>query len=361
MTTVDRLRRRTAAAVATVRYAASRRSSIRYLGWLGQRNLGDEAVHQALAHYFAPRSLAWRPDRPPARLERLARPRRHDLTVLGGGTLIGGRYLVDLLAEPRPERRAVFGAGVIDPDFPHSYRQGADALDRWVDALGDVGLLGVRGPRSRALLGDRGIDAPVLGDPVARFVQPEEWRAPSGTRTIGINVGHSGGAVWGSELAMLATLSAMVRSLAERGWTVEFYVVWPPDLPVTRMVMADSGSRGAVVHQGYDRADRFLASVRHLDAFVGVKLHAVALATCAGVPAAAIEYHPKCRDFMASIDLDRLAVRSDELDVAGLLDVVDELESDGPVIAKTARTRLVDFRARQQAAADVLLHHISRN
>lgn len=358
--------RRIAPTQTTVRYLRTSPSSIRYLGWLGQRNLGDEAVHQALQHYLGPHELAWRPERIPGLLDGRARKGSHSLTVLGGGTLIGGRYVSDFAEESDASRRAVFGSGVIDPTFPHSYRAGVEPLDRWIDAMEGIAVLGVRGPHSQQILADRGVDAPVLGDPVAAFVQEEcHWRPASKEtgveRVLGVNVGQSAGGMFGSELDMLKHTADTVRSYVDRGWTIEYFVVWPEDLAVTKIFARDVNTRESTIHRIYDRATDFLAASRHLDAFVGVKLHAVALAACAGVPSASIAYQPKCLDFLASIGLERLAVRSDQMSRGELARVIDELVDDGESISRTAIGSLGDLRNRQVEAAAVLTGLVDRS
>ena len=55
------------------------------------------------------------------------------------------------------------------------------------------------------------------------------------------------------------------------------------------------------IHCIYDDHELFTSKVRELTAFVGMKLHATALATCALTPSVMLEYRPKCRDYMQSI------------------------------------------------------------
>lgn len=336
-------------------YLSSGGGSVRCLGWRGHQNLGDEVVFEALERHFAPHRLTWRPEEMPKLLQRTADRVEHPLTILGGGTLIGGRYLDALLAQPDPERRAVFGAGVIDPEFPHSYRSGREALDRWVKGLAEVGYIGVRGPRSKAILSQRGLDAEVLGDPVAAFATDDGFWAPGPNRTVGINVGRSAGGVWGSEIEMLAGLAAAVRKLTAAGWKVEYHVAYPPDLEVTELFARDTNTASSPIHTCYDRAEPFIDRTRHLTAFLGLKLHAVALAVCAGVPAASIEYHPKCRDFMGSLELDHLAINSADLDPDRVVEIVTQLEADGSAISAHGLARLREQRARQQEVARNLM------
>lgn len=330
----------------------------RVLGWRGHHNLGDEVVYDAVARHFAPHPVTWRPEFVPGVLRSRVERTTHRLTILGGGTLLGGRYLDDFLGEPDPARRAVFGAGVIDPAFPHSYRTGREALDHWVDALDGVAHIGVRGPRSVELLADRGVDAELLGDPVAAFAPDRPDRPnPDAPRVLGVNVGASAGGMWGDGDAMLDAYAVAVRQLAAAGWSLEYHVVTPPDVAVTRRFMATTRTESAPLVVNHHDGDRAIATMTRLSAFVGVKLHAVALAACGAVPTVSLEYHPKCRDFMASIGRDNWTLHGAHVTPSAIVDAVLGAAAD-PAGAAAAHAVLLDQRERQREfAAELLGQH----
>ena len=80
--------------------------------------------------------------------------------------------------------------------------------------------------------------------------------------------------------------------------------------------------------------------------FVGIKLHAVALAMCANVPALMVEYRPKCLEFMNTMGMGRFVVRSDAITVAGLETLTETLNSEGQEISASIRAAMVPVRQR---------------
>lgn len=338
----------------------SRLRGARYLGWLGHGNLGDEVMFDAVRSYVSPMPLYALPDRP-ARWHRAAEAMaRRSPVVLGGGTLIGSPGLALPYARGvQGPGAAVFGAGVMDPEFPHFYR-GRDAvaeLRQWAELLADSTYVGVRGPRSAELLHDHGLEVEIVGDPACFFVRDDEFWTPAGGRHVSINVGQAWGRTWGSEEDLLGSLVGLVGGLVRGGARMEFLVVWPEDLPVATRIANESGAHGAPIHTVYDDAEGFQQLVRGADLFIGVKLHASALAAVAGVPVLCLEYQPKCRDFMRSLEAEEACVRTDRLDVASTIDLAWELAGDGPSrshrqlrAARALRSRQVDAGRRVREA-----------
>jgi hypothetical protein len=285
-------------------------------------------MFDAVRNYLQPHPVFTVPDRP-RRLQRAASAWvRRSPVILGGGTLIGSPGLVSPYREGvRGSGAVVFGAGVMDPEFPHFYR-GRDAaveLGQWVDLLGESRYVGVRGPRSVALLRDRGLEAELLGDPVCFYAREVAFWKPAGERRIGVNLGQAWGRVWGSEETLVASLVDLVAGLVRGGAKIELFVVWPEDLAVARQIARESGAGSSPIHAVYEDAERFQQLVRRLDLFVGLKLHATALAAVAGVPVLCLEYQPKCRDFMRSLEVEDACVRTDQLVIDDTVDLVWDL------------------------------------
>ena len=328
------------------RYLFDRRARIAYIGWLDHHNLGDEAVYEATKQCFG-RPFAHRPDILP---EWLARLGRHDGLVLGGGTLIGGRFLSMVQSAPL-SRQVVFGTGVIDPRYPHSYPEGTEVLDGWASHLRGVEHVGVRGPRSAEILEELGVHAEVIGDPIAQFAVDRPLGDPDGP--VAVNVGHSFGKMWGSEYRALAGMVDTVSQLRARGTSVEYVVVWPGDMATTRQVAAQSGTGDAPVHAIYDRGTDFVQLASRWQAIVALKLHAAALGVCCGLPTVALEYHPKCQDFMSSVGLGDQVVRTDALEPDVVLDRMDSSASSDS--SSSALAALAELAGRQRLLADQVL------
>ena len=102
---------------------------------------------------------------------------------------------------------------------------------------------------------------------------------------------------------------------------MRWFVVWPQDLKITKRAVELSNT-SSEIYEIYDNHLEFLRLVRNLNYFVGMKLHATILATCAFVPSLMLEYRPKCRDYMRSIDQEDATVRTDQFDAGSVWEKV---------------------------------------
>jgi polysaccharide pyruvyl transferase WcaK-like protein len=307
-----------------------------YIGWTGHGNLGDDAIAEAIRVALAPARLSDVPLYPHDLAQRLKGHDRFGLRrahpLLGGGTVIGRtnwRVHVRtalLLAWARPA--VMIGAGVEDPAFSgtHSFSSPQE-LGRWRRVLGHFDRVTVRGPRSRDLLGDVGIEAEVVGDP-ALLLRPTR-AVDAEDRTLGVALGF-GDDLWGhSQDDVIDAIGSAIRALVGRGWRVRFFIVNPEDradaMACARRAGLDPEKAELLTTS---RSAEFMDQVSRCTVVVGERLHAVVLAAAAGVPAVMVEYQPKCRDFMASIDRSEWCVRTDEITPMRVLERVEALADD---------------------------------
>src|SRR5205823_8749709 len=94
--------------------------------------------------------------------------------------------------------------------------------------------------------------------------------------------------------------------------------------------------------------------------FVGVKLHSVIAACCVQTPAIMVGYQPKCTDFMRTMDLEHYLIRTDALELDGLMALIAEVSADSEAIRQKQfeqcqfyRERLLDFRDRTLASVGI--------
>jgi polysaccharide pyruvyl transferase WcaK-like protein len=277
----------------------SRRTTVAYVGgWLGKHNLGDEALFSAYEALFPQVNLVhFNGGRVSQLLSRNLPGVKAGL--LGGGTLIGptpGFLRIARAFVKGGQKLIVFGTGVEDPGFWPS----GSTLEEWRQLLERCPFIGVRGPISAEQLSSAGMkDIHIVGDPIVTFAHEEINSFPI-PNSIGLNIGTSGAKVWGNEAQICEEMIALAKRAREAKWQVDWFVVWPNDLEITRRAAAASGTSERI-HQIYDEHQLFTAEVRKLSAFVGMKLHATALATCALTPSVMLEYRPKCRDYMQTI------------------------------------------------------------
>ena len=332
--------------------------SMLYTGAVSNQNIGDEAMYEAVRSYFEPLPVVGA--KPPKRLPFLARHmerKRHLATILGGGTLILredtdclSRFFEQYVAAcDRSERSIVFGTGV------GSVRDPETELAHWKPHLERCHFIGVRGPDSRQALSRLGIMSKVIGDPAACFVQAEGRWNPDRKRLLGVNIGHI---VWDapcpSQQPLNRALAEFISVQIRRGWQVEFFCVWPADMPVIETVAAMAGIKTPVVRCHFFDGASFVHDVGRLSAFVGMKLHSGILAMCAGVPTILIRYSAKCMDYMKSVNMARFCPDVGEAS-AGLLDsLFDELLKDSGAVSRCVLERLNSYRARQHETSQQL-------
>jgi polysaccharide pyruvyl transferase WcaK-like protein len=327
-----------------------RRLPVAYVGgWLGKHNLGDEALLEAYRFLFPSINFAHF-DGGRIATQMVRRLPGLKAGMLGGGTLIGQEEVwLDIprrFLELRP-RLVVFGTGVEEPSF----WGGTGRLDAWKPLLERCQYIGVRGPRSAELLAEVGFPGiEVVGDPVLAFAEKDIVRTHA-PNSIGLNIGTSDGNVWGYETRIRDEVAALAKTAREAGWKVEWFVVWPKDMELTRQAALASGT-AQHIHVICEDHRRFIRQARELTAFVGMKLHATVLATCALTPSIMLEYRPKCRDYMQSIGQDRFTFKTDSLRAGEIWEIVREWGRDRLSAAASLAEAIHSRQEKQRAAAE---------
>jgi Polysaccharide pyruvyl transferase len=334
------------------RYSCAQPDSLHYCGWIGYGNLGDEAMFSATRRTFGPMRVAGLklPNRP-AWLKRYFQRKKHCAALLGGGTMIvrpsdgGPRFFPNFRdALARHGRGIVFGTGV------HS-RNPAHDLPEWKPLLEKCDFIGVRGPKSAELLQAIDVNAEVIGDPAASLVQPEGFWQPK-DRIMGLNLGSLlMGETHPEQDDYNERMSCLIREYRNNGWSMEFFCVYPGDLDTIRRITHKGGLTDPIIHNHYWDAQRFMRAVRSMTVFVSTKLHAAILSLCAGVPTLAVNYQPKCEDFMLSVDSQRYSVPLAEIGSGVFCERLDELTKGGHTITASIRSSLQSFKERQLCVA----------
>jgi hypothetical protein len=325
-------------------------------GCPGDLNLGDTVLFEAykklfsrysFVHYKGGRVLSI-----PSRLMRVS-----GYAVLAGGTLIN-RWGLSAFTECMNifNKSYVFGTGVAHPEFWSGNSGWWDTLDQWKPVLQRCDYVGVRGPLSAELLSDIGIQyVEIIGDPVLAYSEePYVDGASYIPNSIGLNIGQSYGRVWGSEESICEEYVKLATLAKNSDWKVEWFVVWPKDLAITQKAALSSGTRDHI-HQIYEDYGTYMTLVKPLSTFVGMKLHAVILATCVYVPSLMLEYRPKCRDYMLSIGQESHNIRTDEFKAEEVWDIVNSWNANRQLLSKALYQSIKPLRDRQLAKAKALM------
>ena len=119
----------------------------------------------------------------------------------------------------------------------------------------------------------------------------------------------------------------LAKNATQAGWKVHWFVVWKNDMDITLEAARKSGTEENI-HQEYYDYKKYFDLVRKMSVFVGMKLHSVALAMCAYVPSVMLEYRPKCRDFMMSVNQQHNNIRTDRFKADDVWEIVKAWNAD---------------------------------
>jgi polysaccharide pyruvyl transferase WcaK-like protein len=254
-------------------------------------------------------------------------PERANLFLMGGGTLVGrsmwrGRLLA---AESISAGPAFFtGVGVEDPSFDGARTYTDDGeLRRWADILAGAEIVTVRGPMSQALLQSVGVHAEIASDP-ALLLQPPQVEHEA--RVLGLNVALPEDLYRDAGSYVDETIS-MAQVLTRDGWNIRLLPFTTSDYSVSEIVAKSLGG-GVEIIEAWHSVPQLLAHIARCDVVVGQRLHAVVLASACAVPAVALDYRPKCRDFQASLGREQWCQSIVALRGPALVDAVMQLHED---------------------------------
>ncbi len=345
--------------------ASHRKPRAAYVGgWLGHNNLGDEALFEAYKELFSGVCLYQvRGYREEATLARITRA--FDSAVLAGGTMIGNNP--NFLARSQrmfniARHRFVFGTGVANYEFwkdkkisdGKSWREN---LSLWCSILERCDYVGVRGPQSQKTLFNAGLkNVEVVGDPVLVFADCSK-SVNYHNKTLGLNFGFGGEHMWDSQKKLFEKIVKLASLARNAGWKVVWFVVWPKDHFIIQNAAKASKTDEHIYTICTDHT-KYMNLVSDLTVFVGMKLHAVALATCAGVPSIMLEYRPKCRDYMKSIQQDHLCERIDLFEAEKVWQRVLDIQSNREQYAAKMAEAISQLQAFQKQKAGRILEII---
>lgn len=280
---------------------------------------------------------------------------KRPLAVLAGGTLINHMCL----RETKEGKNLfgplfVFGTGVAQSSYWHGKVGYQIQENDWQEVLKDSPYVGVRGPLSVSQLKKFNIEGDVFGDPVLSLAQlkDESQQNSIPKKVIGLNVGKSLGFVQGGEENLEKTFINLAKELLERGYSLKWFVVCPEDFSVTQKIVGLTGGSVVSIYKDYKE---YYSELDEVFLFIGTKLHAVCLSLNVSVPSIMIEYRPKCRDFMSSLELEEFSIPAEKVSVAGLFNKIGEIEKDYSKIVHTINTNILNFQKKQpQVVKNVL-------
>jgi len=334
-------------------FLASRKRRAFYVGWDGNENLGDEAVKDAIAEMLS-RTVAIYPSKYLSRAARTFSYRKFDVAILGGGTLINMPTYLGRFINCDAKFRCTFGTGVAIDDFWKKTDRSSSLASDWLNALQATDYVSVRGPLSKRQLIDWGFKGgiEVVGDPALLFADAKIHRKKK-TRVLGINAGCTRDLLWGgSDRVFWGQFLAKLKILGKSGWSFVVFLVTPQDNQFADLACKELATYPIRKVDCTMSAQKYLKETRDVDVFVGEKLHATMLATCTYTPSIMLEYRPKCRDFMASIDSLDMSVRTDQIAGYDLCSKIEELLETADREQRRLHEKVIGMKAKLMLAAN---------
>jgi polysaccharide pyruvyl transferase WcaK-like protein len=334
-----------------------------YIGLVGYENLGDELLYQAHKELFPSHVLEpYRKDTVlVGELARIIGRPFCDHSILGGGTLINDGVWIEKTEHLLRSGSKMFciGTGVATPGF--EARGANDLLSRWVNALNSFEFVGVRGPLSKATLDNAGVKNVIVTGDTALSLTTDDVLPHTSTGVVGLNYGDvAGNPMWGDPARYRKELISTTKELLEEGFAVRLLPVWRDDIPSNESFVAEVNDSRCSLIEVFDSYDAYSRELKKCDFFIGQKLHATIMAFMNGVPSVMIEYRPKCRDFMASLDLDQFIIKTSEFQSKRFWNMFSLLQRDRTSIQAKARHKILEYKKLQLAhskeLAGVLKH-----
>jgi len=308
-------------------------------GFYGQGNLGDEAILMALLREFNKLPelritvFSTRPEevsklhkvksihsrRTREFLRRIYEIKRSNLFILGGGGLLKDygatsanikRWLeLLILAQKLKTKTALCAVGVENIHYPESKRLIRNTLNK-------TNLITVRDNISKKILQQVGVarEIKVTTDP-AVLLNPEPLKTKKliGPPKIIVCIRHwydKGFYIANPEVNknFIKSLSITADFLIENyGASIDFVpfrtTSYDDDRIIAKQVLSYMKYRGkAHIYSCVPEVNEFIKMARQSSLVIGMRLHSLILGTSVGVPVIGLEYMPKVRGYMESID-----------------------------------------------------------
>jgi polysaccharide pyruvyl transferase CsaB len=269
------------------------------------RDAAHTAEHHDVEHVVAARTAS--------REEMLAEVQQLDLLLLGGGGILYDHEVESYLHVARIARRAgvptatyAIGAGPLQrPDDRQAVAEALNAMD----------LVTVREASARRLLEEIGVEdgISVTADP-ALLLEPDalprtaldEEGLRSDRRLVALSVRERGGAsaaaLDGDFHALLATAADFIVHRFDAD--VVFVPMERQDIREAHLVIGrmEASERALVLRRTYSPG-QLRGLMAHFHMAVGMRLHFLLFAACAGVPMAPLPYASKVSSFLESVGM----------------------------------------------------------
>jgi hypothetical protein len=319
--------------------------SINYIGWLGHKNLGDEALYKIIQDIFNSFRLV------PAEMDGADNNLFSPVTIIGGSTGIP-----EWFERLRPTKfNYVFGAGVKDPAFlGYNYIFREDMKVKVMfEKLKIFRYVGVRGNISKALLLRHGINSEVIGDPCLSLRSTILNKKDEAK--IAISIGSDGILHGMDERRLFLEVAKVCRSLKNEGYEPILIPFWEKNVEAVRNL----ATRERIdFFEDWFNIESTLNLINSCKILIGQKLHSLVFAAATGTPFISLEYQPKCYDFVESVGFQDYTIKTDIVSEEKILNLfIAIIENYGEMQKKLAKN-VESYREKQRNFAQNIIRDI---
>lgn len=281
---------------------------IKYIGWLGQNNLGDEICFESIRKMLKESGYKYRKEIEIESGMCSGMSGDENALIIGGGTLLrlasDSRTSIMKFAIQHDIPVYFFGTGVIDIPYETVDKITPEVLD----VMNKSASVCVRGPQSRRNLANNGFfGSKIISDPGLTI--SDEFFNNSNSNKVGINIGSTCHNLFGSEKYVMLAIEKIIDYLSKRGFEVILFPMWDKDFEILKQI--PKTNKFSVVNWSHEISD-LVGLMSQFRFIIGMKLHSIITAACLGIPYASLSYRNKCIDFSEGMNLERYCVKTDE-------------------------------------------------
>jgi len=276
-------------------------NKINYVGWVGHKNVGDEALFLVNKKLFNSYKLV------PLNNKLI----HSGITLFGGGTLLP---MWTMSTARNARYNYAFGVGVRNPIFWGKFEAVMiEQIKRF-----RFRFVGVRGNFSRKLLKNWGIASEVVGDPVL-ILEPQSYTKKE--EKIAINVSSPPDGLWGNAQDLMNETIKLCKTL-KKHYDLVLISFYLDDVPLIEKIAQKTG---VTVFGDWMNIQNTLDFLSSCNLLIGQKLHANIFSAAAYTPFISLEYQPKCLDFAESVGYEKYNLRTDHATAKRVMGLLDDL------------------------------------
>lgn len=350
-------------------YFFTKKKKAIYVGCTGHDNLGDEAILKAITLMLKPNFCLYeilytKPSS--GKFLRKFLVKKPDYIILGGGTIIRKRanesylkILNESIKSWPDAKTTTLGPGVSEPHFAEFIGFPID-IEGWKVFLNNSSYVSVRGVRSKKLLESWNLnkDVIIFHDPAIWFTR-ENFNQKQKQKRIGLNFADIGNRIYGKDRDLIKVFALEFISILQKNdWTIFLYPTTKSDMDFMLDSIGLKYMQGLRRYNNYTNLEKSLNFLESMDVFVGQRLHSIIFAATVSTPFFALEYEPKTKDFLETINMPTYAEQVDRLDAKEIFNKIEKIYLNMDSEQSSLNSRMVKAKKQQEQCLNLFLSNL---